>query len=263
MVKAEINQELLYIFSFIFVIITLFFILSKTAYGQNGKLTCNNYVVNTYLYIIQGLVIMSLYIILLERSGLGFTAMSFMATNLISFFILAGIIFGLIYLIKTIDPEKKALKHFIWLTFLFCFSLAVFMFYIIAKYTGVLFSSIITLIIIVSGLTAVAFYNPDLISLSWKSGLISALLVGIVLQIILMFMMYKTGKAYNNFHIALSYGFICIFMGLILWKTKKIQENAKTCTVPDYINESTSVIISIVNLFTDIVNIKSRGKIGK
>ena len=53
----------------------------------------------------------------------------------------------------------------------------------------------------------------------------------------------------------------CIFIFIILYKTKKVVENSEKCKTPedaDYIKESTGLFISIINLFMDIVSARRR-----
>ena len=56
----------------------------------------------------------------------------------------------------------------------------------------------------------------------------------------------------------LSYVFIIIFSFLLLYDTKKLQVNAKKCIIPDYVNESISIFLDIINLFSNLGRVNAR-----
>lgn len=220
----------------------------KNAY-QNNVLTCNKYVMNTYLYIALSLMIVSTTVLLLEKYidfSQYFNNYSFVAL----------FISTLVFLVSTmfISPENTMLKHLSWLIFIMLIGVSLYPAYKVGKISNMLYPTLITTILLVLGLTMVAFYNPDLISLSWGPALISALVVGILLQIILFFTGLETRNWYS---LILSYVFIIIFSLLLLYDTKKLQINSQNCVIPDYINESIGIFLDIINLFNNILRVKS------
>lgn len=162
----------------------------------------------------------------------------------------------LVFLVSTmfISPENTMLKHLSWLIFIMLIGVSLYPAYKVGKISNMLYPTLITTILLVLGLTMVAFYNPDLISLSWGPALISALVVGILLQIILFFTGLETRNWYS---LILSYVFIIIFSLLLLYDTKKLQINSQNCVIPDYINESIGIFLDIINLFNNILRVKS------
>ena len=220
----------------------------KNAY-QNNVLTCNKYVMNTYLYIALSLMIVSTTVLILEKYidfSQYFNNYSFVAL----------FISTLVFLVSTmfISPENTMLKHLSWLIFIMLIGVSLYPAYKVGKISNMLYPTLITTILLVLGLTMVAFYNPDLISLSWGPALISALVVGILLQIILFFTGLETRNWYS---LILSYVFIIIFSLLLLYDTKKLQINSQNCVIPDYINESIGIFLDIINLFNNILRVKS------
>ena len=223
-------------------------VIYKNAY-QNNALTCNKYVMNTYLYIALSLMIVSTTVLVLDKYidfSQYFNNYSFVAL----------FISTLVFLVSTmfISPENTVLKHVSWVTFIIMIGVSLYPAYKIGKISNMLYPTLITTILLVLGLTAVAFYNPDLISLSWGPALIAGLVVGILLQMILFF----TGsESFNWYSLILSYVFIVIFSLLLLYDTKKLQINSQNCVIPDYINESIGIFLDIINLFNNILRVKS------
>ena len=233
---------------FVISMLVLSVLIYKNAY-QNNVLTCNKYVMNTYLYIALSLMIVSTTVLTLEKYidfSQYFNNYSFVAL----------FISTLVFLVSTmfISPENTMLKHLSWLIFIMLIGVSLYPAYKVGKISNMLYPTLITTILLVLGLTMVAFYNPDLISLSWGPVLISALVVGILLQIILFFTGLETRNWYS---LILSYVFIIIFSLLLLYDTKKLQINSQNCVIPDYINESIGIFLDIINLFNNILRVKS------
>ena len=122
---------------------------------------------------------------------------------------------------------------------------------------NVFLRTLITTLVIVLGLTAVAFYKPEMISLSWGPILITLLEIGIVMRILNIFL-NKNPNTQGKMSYILSYVFIIIFSFLLLYDTKKLQVNAKKCIIPDYVNESISIFLDIINLFSNLGRVNSR-----
>lgn len=233
---------------FVISMLVLSVLIYKNAY-QNNVLTCNKYVMNTYLYIALSLMIVSTTVLVLEKYidfSQYFNNYSFVAL----------FISTLVFLVSTmfISPENTMFKHLSWLIFIMLIGVSLYPAYKVGKISNMLYPTLITTILLVLGLTMVAFYNPDLISLSWGPALISALVVGILLQIILFFTGLETRNWYS---LILSYVFIIIFSLLLLYDTKKLQINSQNCVIPDYINESIGIFLDIINLFNNILRVKS------
>ena len=218
------------------------FSIYKSAYIK-GKLTCNNYILNSYLYILLSLLIVSSGVILLEKWNKNL----FFFRSRSTFWILLFFSLGTLMTTMFTDSRNTMLKHSFWFVLMMFFSVIVFPVYLLTKKTNTLQSTLGTLFIMVASLTAIAFYNPDLISLSLGPVLLIFLLGGIVLSI--MNMLLSSKKTFTKYHNILSYLFIVLFSVFILYDTKKLQVNAKKCVIPDYINESLGIFLDIMNLF--------------
>ena len=227
------------------------FSIYKSAYVK-GKLTCNNYILNSYLYILLSLLIVSSGVILLEKWNKNLFSFRSRGTFWILLFFSLGTLMATMFT----DSRNTLLKHSFWFALMMFFSVIVFPIYLLTKKTNTLQSTLGTLFIMVSSLTAIAFYNPDLISLSWGPVLLVFLVAGIVLSI--MNMLLSGRRTFMKYHTILSYLFIVLFSIFILYDTKKLQVNAKKCVIPDYINESLGIFLDIMNLFVRIGGLGAR-----
>jgi len=237
---------------FLLSIFILGFIIFKSAY-RNNKLTCKKYVLNTYLYIILSLLIVSTTVSIMDKYGLD-KYISFQSTMV--FFILLFLTIGLLLLTMFLSPQQTILKHLSWLIFIILIGITLFPVYKLGKLTSVLSSTLFTTLSIVIILTAIAFYKPEWISLSWQPILLVLLVAGILLKMGLM-IFTRDAQSYNKWSLILSYGFVILFSFLLLYDTKKLQINAKNCKIPNYINESIGIFLDIINLFSHLTRIKA------
>ena len=228
------------------------FIIFKSAY-RNNKLTCKKYVLNTYLYIILSLLIVSVTVLVMDKYDLD-KYISFQSGMV--FFIFLFLTIGMLLLTMFLSPQQTILKHISWLIFITLIGITLFPIYKLGKMTSVLSSTLFTTLSIVIILTAIAFYKPEWISLSWQPILLVLLIAGILLKIGLMVFTKDTGT-YNKWSIILSYGFVILFSLLLLYDTKKLQVNAMNCKIPNYINESIGIFLDILNLFSNLTRIKA------
>jgi len=234
------------------IILTSFFI-HKYAF-INNKLTCNNYILNTYLYVILSVLLMVVFVSLMEEKMIQLVPL--LNIRRIPFWLFLGL--GIFVLISTMntDPNNVLIKHLGWLGIVAFLSFAMLPVYLISKSTGIFYSTLFATFGMLSILTAIAFYNPNLISLSWGNGLLILLIAAILIRLGLIFLA-NPGSETNNYHMILSHAIVILFGFFILYDTKKLQINAKICKIPDYINESLGLFLDIINVFANLV----RGRI--
>ena len=117
--------------------------------------------------------------------------------------------------------------------------------------------SAITTFVLVLALTALAFYKPDMIKLSWGPALFFMLLGVIILELLVVLI---KGYTPTIVHRGISYVVIAIFMAYLLYDTKLLQVRAKKCVegTADYIKESTNIFLDIWNLFVRILSLQNR-----
>ena len=234
------------------IIVTSFFI-HKYAFIDK-RLTCNNYILNTYLYIILSVLLMVVFVSLMEEKMLHL--IPYLNIRRFPFWIFLAT--GIFVLVSTmnVDPNNIILKHLGWLGIVAFLSFGMLPVYLISKSTGIFHSTLFATFGMLTILTALAFYKPELISLTWGTGLLVLLIAAIFLRLGLIFLA-EPGAQTNNYQMILSHAIVILFGFFILYDTKKLQVNAKTCKIPDYINESIGLFLDIINVFANLV----RGRI--
>jgi len=221
-----------------------------TAYNtafKGGRWTCNRFILNTYLYVLLALVIVAVETLFFEWKTKGKP----MHPGLWSLLILLSS-FGFLFAIFWTKPEHVGLMHLFWLGFLLTLGLSFYYNYLEMKGRHIIISTLLTVMFIVVGLSLVAFWKPELISLTWGPVLLVLLSAGIILRLVLMFT--NTGTDPSPLSMALSYGFILLFSFYVLYDTKVIQVMAKRCKEghANYILSSMGVFLDILNLIQDV-----------
>ena len=242
------ENQILIFNTILFLSIVVSFLIYKYAYVK-GKLTCNNYILNSYLYILLAILIVSNMVIIVDKN---YQSLHYF----FNFWILLAFSLGALFLTLTIDPRSTVLKHGAWLLLMLFFGITAWPLYKRTKAANTFQSTLATTFSLVAFLTAIAFYNPNLISLRMGPILVLSLVAGILLSVFSRLLASK--KTFTMIDYYLSYGLIMIFSLFILYDTKKLQINAKKCVIPNYINESLGIFIDILNLFSNIGNISSR-----
>lgn len=249
------------ILTFNFIIIS--FYIYKKVY-INHYFTCNNYILNTYLYLILSIILTLIIILLIEQYIPYIIKKKENIYNLKNlkyfvkyFWIHFLLTVGFLMLTFYINPKYIVFKHFSWFILTILLGITLFPIYIITQKNNEFLLSTITTLLLVIFLTSISFYKPELISLSWGPILTILIIIGIVMKIMNLFL-NKNKKSQNKWGYRLSYMFIVIFSFLLMYDNKNLQIKSKKCKIPDYINESISIFLDIINLFGNIgrINIK-------
>lgn len=261
----------------------------------NGRLTCGNYVLNAYLYILLSLILASLVATQLgvldvdsntnadTNADTGVpSAFRALFSSTIGWMVLFLTTLGALFLTMWTDPRQTVAKHGAWLLFVGCFGVLLHPIYAYTRRRGVFARTALTTLAVVLGLTALAFWRPDWISLSWGPVLLVMLFAGIIMRIVMWFTQppVEYGVEYGddgedddneNPHATvvrgrwrqwfkwdelLSWGFVVLFSLLLLYDTKRLQVHARRCVVPDYINDSVSIFLDVSNLFANLGRIQ-------
>jgi len=245
------NYNNIGLFATIISIVTVIFLLIR---NTQKELTTNDYVVNTYLYILLAVLLCSFMIIIIDKYNLLNNINSMM---LLSIFIITIIILSAMAMI---DKRQIVLRHILWLIFIAAIAVILFPIYDFAKHTNILWKSIITVILLVLGLTYIASRFPRSFFESWGTYLLVGLSGLIIFEILdLIFTGSGTGRQKI-------YGIIGIilFSGFLLYDTNQVYQHADSvvldcqgitnqlkCT--DYPIESLNLFLDIINLFSNTV----------
>jgi FtsH-binding integral membrane protein len=266
-----------------------------------GRLTCGRYVLNAYLYVIVSLLLASLVATQLgvldhdesdgrepppSRDALRAAYRS--TGGVLLLFVLTLLALGATL---WVDPRQTLAKHAAWLLFVALFGAMLHPIYAYTRARRVFMRTALTTIGVVLGLTALAFWRPEWISLSWGSALLVMLIAGIVLRVVMLLLRPSTAaaKSTDNEHsrkggalegasparewwsserssewsrwlawdTLLSWGFVVLFGFLLLYDTKRLQVRAGQCgkpalPVPDYVNDSVGIFLDVANLFANL-----------
>jgi FtsH-binding integral membrane protein len=251
----------------ILIISSIFALISSM---KDGKPTCEKYILNSYLYLTVSISLLICLILLFNLMFPNYVFKMFkgvsMLLMLISHLLLA---FLFIYLINTISPLNVYTKRLVWILFITNFAfllLPLIQIYFMFNQHGMLLSTLLLVIGIVALITLITYFNPDLIiknSSGWLPYIIAALLILILSQfipLILCNLFINCNIDYlNSFYYYLAIAGVIIFTFIIIYRTKIIVENAAKCKSPedaDYIKESSGMLISMINLFLDILRVR-------
>ena len=162
---------------------------------------------------------------------------------------------GILFLIA-ISPKNSIIKFALFTLFLMTISISLYPVYLLGKKKNINLPILITISSLFLGLSICAFYFPQMISPNWGS-IIFFSLIGLIffrLGVIL------TGCSTNSpIYKYTSYFAIILFCVFILYDTKFMVLRARNCQVEfDYINNILNLFLDLINLFTELVSIKSR-----
>ena len=245
------NKILISLLSVLLVFCVLVYSIAINSFKDN-KFTCNKYLLNTYLYILLTFDILAIMMLSMEYKNVNFRP------NMIMFLAIFFLIIGCIIAMHKIDSEQVLLKHLVWLVFIILIGLMFYPMYSNITDKKIIISAMMTTLGLVLVLSAIAYKKPEYISLSWGPVLLFLLLGIIIFEVVTLIIMGLT-KTYNSMLLrGISYAVIFIFMGFILYDTKRLQLNAKACVKADYIKESLKLFLDIFNIFVRILGLQSR-----
>lgn len=222
---------------------------------KTGTFTCQKYIMNTYLYVILSFILLSLLITLINDNNVSIrlTGMAYFAL----FLVLLGLVISLNFIVPD-TKMKMVMKHIVWLVILLLFALQL---SLLVKYTsqGILSNAMLTTGLLVLALTAIAFWKPEWISLKMGPILFFLLLAGIIFEAGALLFFRDEYLVKNKWlYKGAAYGFIMLFMGFLLYDTKRLQIRARACKIADYIRESFSIFLDILNLFLRILSLNKK-----
>ena len=235
-----------------FSLLVIALIISKTSF-HSGLPTCRHFIINTYLYLLASLILISLFIIALDRNpSLNPYHSRLIGGGITSLLIMFGFVIFVLFMTMNISSTNVIAKHLSWLLLVFLLSIVFYPSYYISRETNLFYSTLLTVGAMMSILTIIAFWKPEWISLSWGPVLVVALISAIVLHVLLLL----SGQSWEKGGIAkwLAWGLVFLFSLFILYDTKRMQVLAKECKGhPDYVNHSLAFLIDLINLFTSLL----------
>jgi len=260
--KVPDNTILLKIFCCLVIIVLICIAIGHYAF-KNGILTCDHYILNTYLYVILAIVLIFMLVLLNDKFGVFNSLLDMLyyknSMPFLTVIIILLIFIALGYALAKINPQNIIASNAIWLMLILFITIIILPVIYFGKSTGVVgVAGLITVgIVIATGLLGY-YYGDVIITFDWDFYLVIALIALIVVIILAPFFIRTATQAINFIYIISIIGLI-IFVLLLLSYQKKLKENANKCIdgqmVPNYPLESWKLVIKIVNVFTDLLRI--------
>ena len=238
------------------VIVGVIIVLMINNYGfKDGKMICDNYVLNSYLYVVLAFVIMGISVLLNNKLNL------IQKFGLIGFIVSIILTFVLIFIFHSINKDDLINLHFVWVLFFLVLGYTFTMTLMVYSgdnliYTGIMLTILVT---IVTGL--LGYYYGEYIPENIDNYLYGSLILLIIVQIFGPLMVNDL----DNFTYITAFVGLMIFVLLLLSYHKKMRVNAENCSqdnsLPNYPNESMGLVIKIINVLQDILRLlKGRRK---
>jgi hypothetical protein len=232
--------------------------ISHSAY-EKKKLTCNRYVLNTYLYLILAILIIVFMIVLNSNAQLLEETIPFMYGSLLGFIVQIFVIFALFFYFATLNPTKNKIQiHIVWVLIMVFLGILLYPVVLINNYSNNM-GSVLIITLSITLLTGILGnkYGDYLVRFDWDKYLYIALILSILLTVILLF----TGQLNNNFDLYLTIVLLTIFVLLLISYNKKLVENSKKCLEhnnPNYLQESLGLFTKIMNVFVQVSKLMGR-----
>tara|TARA_B100001175_G_scaffold91860_1_gene77614 strand:- start:327 stop:974 length:648 start_codon:yes stop_codon:yes gene_type:complete len=165
-----------------------------------------------------------------------------------------AIVFIIFFTRKNYSKNGHVLNHSLWISFLLLFSVSFRTVFLYINNYDIVYTIFLTFLIFLIMSFAV-YINPSFFERTYKfaiTGLLVALIVIIISEIILFFYKNKLAKKY------ITYFAVIVFSLLISYDTIEVFNLAKNCLeYPNYPKSSLDFFITIINLFTDLLRAKS------
>ena len=215
---------------------------------KNGKQTCDNYILNTYLYTIT-------YLFLLGYASILFSLYS---TNLsLTTTIILLILYVIVYIaLLTIPNDKQLLKHLVSILYIVLAAFLLNFIFIVFDSTAIATAILLSIALFIV-LSIIAFKFKTLISSKISLTFVIIFFVMIFLEFFIS--MFYPSSMIEKVIILVVLMIICY---LVLTKTKKMIENEANCAKEgaNYVNDSIGFILSFQNILLRILDLR-KGKL--
>ena len=256
------NHALLKIFCSLVIIVLVCIAIGHYAF-KNGELTCDHYILNTFLYVILAIVLIFMLVLLNDKYGVFNSLLDFFfysaSSPFVSYIVMLILIIALSYAIVHIPPQNILASNAVWLLLVMLITIILIPSIYFGRVSGVVgIAGLITVgIVVATGLVGY-YYGDSLITFDWDFYLMWALVAWIVIFMAGMWMV-KTPSELVSFIYVMSIASLIIFVLLLLSYFKTLKQNANKCVdgtmVPNYPLESWKLVIKMVNVFVDMIRI--------
>ncbi len=233
----------------------VFLLLINNFSFKDGVPTCDNFLVNNYLYLALSIMLLGLGVNSLKTWN--YTFMNYMYTFLFSII--------LIILISTQNTFQKTmtevvLSHIYWGLFVLFLSISMAGFLGAFPTQNYMNSTIMLVSAIFVMMSSIVYLFPDFFMESYNFAMLGLLIALICIIIIELFsLLFANRNDLLRTYKYTSYAVVFIFSLLISYDTSRVITQAKQCEdYPNYPKTSTSFLLDIVNLFKRIMFLRRR-----
>ena len=266
-------------------------LLFKSAF-KDGNYTCENFVMNVYIYVLMGLLLMALTTVTILRSykdenlysavkNIGKISKTMLIVYLVGIIILFMILVGGLHYFK----YNIIASHLIWLLLIVLFGILFVPLYISLKANNLFMKTLLSTIIVVAIITVFVIYKKDLLNeylTDNVTNLIYLILLIVIIAKLVTYYIYGFNiKELKDIRVYFAYGLVVIFTYFMLVDTRDVLnitkencENAlKNCVnnnelqltelcdnYPSYPLKSFDIFLNIINLFQNLATIYSEGE---
>jgi FtsH-binding integral membrane protein len=257
------NNALLKLFCTLIIIVVICILIGNYAF-KNGSLTCDHYVLNTYLYIILAILLVFMVVLINDKYGIFNSFLLWMSQGsmiriIIICIILLILLLGLSYALLKVNPNNIAASNTIWTLLILILGISLIPTIWFGRLENVVGIAGISTILITIGVGLLGYYYGDeIVTFDWDKYLNYALMALIGIIFIGMFII-ENPETMFNFIFIISILILIIFILLLLSNHKKLKENSEKCidgkTVPNYPVESFNIFIKMLNIFQELIRI--------
>lgn len=250
-------------FTYILIILSSILIniiaIRRFAYDDNKIRTCDDYILNSYLYVILAFLILALTVTSISEFS-EVEKMLMRNINTLTLIITLVIYVGIYYKFYNTDARNQIQLHLLWLLLVVILAVMLFLPLKIMTMTDLFYQTIvITLFIVIITSFIGIKYGKELISVNFDKYLRWALLFLILLSFAIIFFP-QLFAGMNRYQIMMMMGVLglVIFILLLLSYNNKLKERADNChkdNNPNYPLESINLYIKILNIMMDVFRI--------
>lgn len=242
------TELIIYFILFLVLIIAIF-------KNTRSKLTKTNYIINTYLYVIVSLFIFIITNKILEKNEIDILDIQ---QKILPIFILSILLlFGILFT----SPSEQLMIHLLWVGFIILMSVSGYPIYLLSKKNQTLTKVLLTLAVLLLGLSYIAYNNKLGYFDKWYNYLFGGLFALIVFQCLDLIFSNPSNEGFNNRIWYYSLFAVVLFSGFYMYDTQKLIKEGivleKICKkhlqCANYPLKSLNLYLDIINLFNNLV----------
>lgn len=228
------------------------YLIDKFAYDKSGKLVCDNYVLNSYLYTALGFCYIAIGVIFEQRIQLLPMFMVNIFTIIVFFICYLAIMFLLFRAIRNTDPENFVEINIYYFLACMLFGMVLSIILLIGYKLNILYSAILITLVLTFIMGFIGYkYGHKFITVDFDKYLTYALW-GLIIWTFIAPIIIRDS---NILLLSISVPSVIIFCLLLMSYNNKLRKNAEKCVVPNYPNEAIGLVIKIGNILADVITI--------